>query len=85
LYACSLSGGRKVLYENQKQSKYMISIQRNVNEYALGRPGNPGSFKIPYDEKEATISDIKMDGTIAPRLLAAMDGGLVQRCFGQHS
>jgi hypothetical protein len=51
----------------------------------LGRPGNPGSFKIPYDEKEATIDDIKMDGTVSPRLLAAMDNGLVERCFGQHS
>jgi hypothetical protein len=37
----------------------IISIKRNVNEYALGRPDNPGSFKTPYDEKEATISDIK--------------------------
>jgi hypothetical protein len=63
----------------------IISIQKNVNEYALGRPGNPGSFKIPYDEKEATISDIKMDGTVAPRLLVAMNDGLVQRIFGQHS
>jgi hypothetical protein len=53
--------------------------------YALGRPGNPGSFKIPYDEKEAIIIDIKMDGTVAPRLLAAMDDGLVHQFFGQHS
>jgi hypothetical protein len=26
-----------------------------------------------------------MDGTVAPRLLAAMDDGLVQRIVGQHS
>jgi hypothetical protein len=58
---------------------------KKINVYALGRPGNPGSFKIPYDEKEATISDIKMDGTVAPRLLAAMDDGLVHQIFGQHS
>jgi hypothetical protein len=63
----------------------IISIQNNVNKYALGRPGNPGSFKIPYDEKEATISDIKVDGTVSPRMLAAIDDGLVQRSFGQHS
>jgi hypothetical protein len=63
----------------------IISIHKDVNEYALGRPGNPGSFKIPYDEKEATISDIKMDGTVAPRLLAAMDDGLVKQIVGQHS
>jgi hypothetical protein len=53
--------------------------------YALGRPGNPGSFKIPCDEKEATLSDIKTDGTVAPRLLAAIDDGLVHQIFGQHS
>jgi hypothetical protein len=53
--------------------------------YALGRPGNPGSFKIPYDEKEATISDIKMDGTVAPRMLAALDDALVHQIFGQQS
>jgi hypothetical protein len=63
----------------------IISIQKDVNEHALGRPGNPGSFKITIDEKEAKISDIKMDGTVAPRLLAAMDDGLVQRFVGQHS
>jgi hypothetical protein len=51
----------------------------------LGRPDNPGSFKIPYDQKEAAISDIKMDGTVAPCLLAAMNDGLVQRFFGQQS
>jgi hypothetical protein len=61
---------------------HIISIQRNVNEYALGRPGNPGSFKIPYDEKEATTSDIKMDGTVALRLLASMNDGLAQRFLG---
>jgi hypothetical protein len=58
---------------------------KKVYEYDLGRPGNPGSFKVSYYEKEATFSDIKMDGTVAPRLLAAMDDGLVQRIFGQHS
>jgi hypothetical protein len=63
----------------------IISIQKKINLYALGRPGNPRSFKIPYDEKEATISDIKMDGTVAPRLLAAMDDALVNQFFGQHS
>jgi hypothetical protein len=50
----------------------------------LGRTGNPGSFKVPYDEKEANISDIKMDGTVAPCLLAEMDDGLVQLILGQH-
>jgi hypothetical protein len=63
----------------------IISVQRNVNEYALGRPGNPGSLKIPYDEKEATISNIKMNGTVAPRLLAERYDGLVKQFFGQHS
>jgi hypothetical protein len=65
--------------------RHIISIQQHVNEYALGRPGNPGSFKILYDEKEATLSDIKMDGTVAPRLLAAMDDQLVHRFFGKRS
>jgi hypothetical protein len=50
----------------------------------LGRPGNSGSSKIPYDEKEATLSD-KMDGTVAPRLFAEMDDGIIQRFVGQHS
>jgi hypothetical protein len=63
----------------------IISIQINVNEYSLGRSGNLGSFKIPYDEKEAAISEIKVDGTVAHRLLAEMDDGLVQRFFEQHS
>jgi hypothetical protein len=63
----------------------IMSIQRNVNEYVLERPGNPGSFKIPYDEKEATISDIIIDGNVSPCLLAAMDDELVQQIFGQHS
>jgi hypothetical protein len=63
----------------------IISIQRNVNDYALGRPGNPGSFKIPYDVREATLSDIKIDGTVAHRLLAAMHDGLVPPIFGKHS
>jgi hypothetical protein len=51
----------------------IISIQQNVNDYALGRPGNPGSFKLPYNEKESTISDIKIDGTVSPRILAEID------------
>jgi hypothetical protein len=63
----------------------IMSIQRNVNKYVLGRPGNPGSFKIPYDEKAATINGIKMDDTVDPCLLAKIDDGLVQRFFGQHS
>jgi hypothetical protein len=50
----------------------------------LGRPGNPGSFTTPYDEKEAITSDIKMDGNVAPPMLAAMDDGLVQQFLGQH-
>jgi hypothetical protein len=71
-----------VLYKNQKQREYVVLFQYKKNNlYALGRPGNPGSFKIPYDEKEATISDIKIDS----RLLAAMDDGLVHQFFGQHS
>jgi hypothetical protein len=59
-----LSGHRKALYKNQTQRGYVALFQylqrKNVDEYALVRPGNPGSFKIPYDEKEATlISDIE--------------------------
>jgi hypothetical protein len=57
-------------------SHYFNTVKINVNKYALGRPGNPGSFKIPYDEKQETISDIKMDGTVSPRLIEAMDDGL---------
>jgi hypothetical protein len=75
-----------VLYENQKQREYVALFKyKKINVYALGRPGNSGSFKISYDEKEATISDIKMDDTVAPSLLAAMDDGLVHQLFGQHS
>jgi hypothetical protein len=66
-----------VLYNNQKQREYVVLFQYKTKKlYALGRPGNPGSLKIPFDEKEATISDIKMDGTVAPRL---------HQFFGQHS
>jgi hypothetical protein len=57
----------------------IISIQINVNKYALGRPGNPGSFKIPYDEKGETISYIKMDGTVSPLLLEAIYNGMFDR------
>jgi hypothetical protein len=74
-----------VLYENQNQREYVALFQYQKNEYDLGRPGNPGSFRIPYHEKEATISEIKMDVTVAPRLVAAMDDGLVHQFCGQHS
>jgi hypothetical protein len=74
-----------VIYQGTGRVRRIITIQRNVNEYALGRPGNPGSFKISYDQKESILSDIKMDGTVVPRLLAAMDDGLVERFFWQHS
>jgi hypothetical protein len=42
---------------------HILSIQGNVNEYTLGIPGNPGSFKISYDEKEATFEFVKSLGS----------------------
>jgi hypothetical protein len=75
LYACFfIRAQESSLWKSKsEEARRNISIQQNVNDYALGVPGNPGCFKIPYDEKETTISDINMDGTFAPRLRAAND------------
>jgi hypothetical protein len=87
LYACFFIRAQESSLRKSKSEgvRRIISMQRNVNDYALGTPGNPGSFKISYDEKESAISDIKMDGSVAPRLIVAMDVELVQRFFWQHS
>jgi hypothetical protein len=87
LYACFFTRAQESYLRKSKSEgvRHIISIQQNVNDYALGRPGNPGSFKTPYDKKEANISDIKMGGTVSPRLLAEMDEELVQWIYAQHS
>jgi hypothetical protein len=36
----------------------------------MGKPGNPGRYLIPVDEKEGTILDIKMDGNTSQRLIS---------------
>jgi hypothetical protein len=43
----------------------------------MGKPGNPGRYSIPVDEKEGSILDIKMDGNTSQRLLSKFDKTLI--------
>jgi hypothetical protein len=51
----------------------------------MGRPGNPGKFKIPVDEKEGTILDIKMNGNTSQSFLAAFFDTLVNLILDEEA
>jgi hypothetical protein len=55
----------------------VLELEQIINTHAMGKPGNPGRYSIPVDEKEGTILDIKMDGNTSQRLLSKFDKTLI--------
>jgi hypothetical protein len=52
-------------------------LEQIIKTHAMGKPGNPGRYSIPVDEKEGTILNIKMDGITSQRLISKFDKTLI--------
>jgi hypothetical protein len=52
-------------------------LEQTINIHTMGKPGNPGRYSIPVDEKEGAIFHIKMDGNTSQRLLSKFDKTLI--------
>jgi hypothetical protein len=55
----------------------VLELEQIINTHAMGKPGNPGRYPIPVDEKEGTIFYIKRDGNTSQRLLSKIDKTLI--------
>jgi hypothetical protein len=51
----------------------VLELEQIINTHSMGKPGNPGRYSIPADEKEGNILDINMDGNTSLRLLSKFD------------
>jgi hypothetical protein len=64
---------------NSKKARLdrVLELEQIVNTHSMGKPGNPGRYSIPVDEKEGPLLDIKMDGNTSQRLLSKIEKTLV--------
>jgi hypothetical protein len=53
-------------------------MELNINDNAMGSPGNPGRYSIPVDEREDTILDITNDGKTSQKLFSKFDNTLIE-------